>query len=349
MRHIYKVWEWVLGCLLALGLQGCGGHRATTAEAVLFGHGESEKYWLFNQILTDLDGGTQHYSLLVTQSPTAAGQATAFFVARYDSRDASYHYGMGIDPAGQWSKPDRWPWIARMATQRGDSVTADWRLYWNRKALWLDGYLNGGEGNAFTLRGHYPTKQALAPFQMYPVPLQDSVLQGRVMGPSVHVLTGMAGKLGVGAAPPRDGFLQAAVFDDMGTLLLARDAKAIYWLQMRQADGREDAYLLRLDAADRLTALSHFATDPLHPWYNAGMDESDRWATTDAWTSPHSHKTYRLGIQVSTPLYTHWIRPKKQVQEVQAGNKSFWMGAVDISTPATAAPFATGNMYIFTH
>jgi hypothetical protein len=52
-------------------------------------------------------------------------------------------------------------------------------------------------------------------------------------------------------------------------------------------------------------------------------------------------------LQYRACYLAYHIRAKAQAQEVQAGKRSFWMGAVEVAQDGDDIPMGSGNMYIF--
>lgn len=322
---------WLIGVVVLLA--ACTAHRATTTEQAILPEAGKEKFWLFHTVGKTLDSVIHHYALLLTQRPTASGKATSFFVAHWDDGNKAFEYGCINAPNAAWSKAARWPMNALL---RADSTEADWQFYFNRHALQLKGLFQAPASRAFSLRGQFARTDSL------------QVLAADTF-PQIEVLQHGHGTLVAGHAH-MDGDLMGAVFVDAGALLSDPMIKAVYWLQIMGLDATWNRSLLFFMDADGhlrwVKAAAQQGTGALRsqlPWQDNGQ-----FFPQMPWRSSHSGKTYALALAYRAPYEAFLIRPRAEDQEIRAGKKSFWMGAVEMVDDARSqTPLALGNMYIF--
>lgn len=339
----------ILSLLLTLSvtLATCANHRALPEEKAILPEAGVEKYWLFNQVVPEGDGYFHYDCMLLVQSPTAQGDATSFFASEWNSYDSSYYYGMQVDPKGNWSRPGRWPMIARLD---GDSTATHWRLFWDRKSLWFDGEYRSPKKYPLASHGALVPQKPWDAYRLLPVESDTArpTYGIQPLAPKVFVFPPFAGSWRNGDAGSFGAATQGGVFCDASTLIQAANAKAVYWVQLIDSVGNQTTHLLQLGNDGRMSVLAE-ALCSIEGKREVIQRNFGHFVCGGGWESPHSRKTYLLELEFNGANDPLLIRPKIQDQELQAGKKSFWMGAVEARRAAEEQPYASGNMYIFTH
>ncbi len=315
-----------------MALDSCASHRAFPEEKALLPAPGVEKYWLLNQITSLQNHQTQHDCMLLTQSPGADGTAMSLFVSRWDSRDSSYQYGMQTSTQATASKPGRWPMAIHVAA---DSLGAGWRWFWDRHSIWVEGSLTQATDQSYWMHGHFYLRK---PYTIIPLSTAPSILE---IASFEHTWKSTEGG--------RDLFAEAnlAVFVHANGLIQGAQAQAVYWVKLGLGKGDYLSLLLQMTPQGAFQILAQHYEGGYPDWENVDLQVTQGEATP--WKSLASKKSYCLDWTLSTGTRSLRIRPRLQNQEIQAGKKSFWMGAIEAIDVATGGSVGKGNMYIFTH
>ena len=136
------------------------------------------------------------------------------------------------------------------------------------------------------------------------------------------------------------------VFREAQSLMLSKDTRALYWLNIAESNGSVNHFLIKLNALDQFEPLAMWNYSKTDGWGNLlGLTECNVFAN-NFWRSPASGKSYSLFLTINTALGHILIHPRKLDQEIQAGPRSFWMGAVEVESERGFIN-SYGNMYIF--
>jgi hypothetical protein len=322
----------LLFLLLSGILGGCASHRAFPEEKALLPEQGVEKYWLLNQVSSFQNHQTQHDCILLTQSPSAEGTATSLFVSRWDSRDSSYHYGIQISTQAASSKPGRWPMAIHVAA---DSLGAGWRWFWDRHSIWVEGSLIQAYDQDYHMHGHfYPCK----PYTISTHTTTPSILEIASFNTTWESTAG-----------GRNLYAEAnlAVFVQASSLIQADQPQAVCWVKLGLGKGDYLSLLLKMTPQGAFQILAQRYEGDHLDWENVDLKVTP--SETPPWKSLASKKNYPLQWTLSTGSRSLRIQPRIQNQEIQAGKKSFWMGAIEAIDTATGEHIGNGNMYIFTH
>jgi hypothetical protein len=315
-----KAWIILVGLVLAT-MYACSS-RPYPEEKPFLREPPTEKYWLCNMVTDGPDSLEEHHCLLLTHSPSELGTFTSFFLSRWNAADSLYQFGTRLSNNAVWSKKGKWPLVASVP---GDSVTPDWRFYWGRKAIWLEGEVNG---MPLQLRGEHPYGKRFFTRQLHDNPdvfsIQSFTYDYR------------------GDNEP-DAKIDLLAFVDASNLVNSDYARAIYCITLHDFSG-DGVIILKMDPQGGLSLMGQD-----YSWRHGGGYHNPFATIPDAiWQSPHSHKSYSLGIQYAMEGEKYLVRPRIQDQEIRAGRNSFWMGAVEVVRVGNGSHFASGNMYIFT-
>lgn len=313
-------------------------NRAHPGESALLPATKKEKYWLLT--LETQEAHDHHaqveenvVSALIFYSPTPTGAYASFFLSQWTSADSVYRFGMYTRDNAACSGEKRWPIVVNFPS---DSSENKWRWYFGRKHIWLDGMFQSPRPQPISLRGMYsPSQPPLDTLQIATYPAATA------LPPLDYKYMSSQGK------QTRLGMARIIALENASILINSPGTKAVYWISFGTSrlpdnhlfmESKEDGTVDMLGSHYGHEEHGHFHTTPIQKV--ALSLDSD-------WESPHSHKTYGLGVDLQTEPSTLRLRPVIADQEIRAGRNSFWMGAIQ-ALGEDGQALGVGNMYIFT-
>lgn len=319
----------ITAVLFAIVLVACGGNRALPAEQVMLPNPDREELWLMDVQSKDATGRLQNDCAMITYVPQENDALTTAFIAHLDTRDSIYRYGIRVSNGAQWTGKDRWPMVAEISA---DSAGPAFRWSLGRKFMWLDGSLTVPDLQPLKLHGQMDGAHAFAMHQISRSP--DVILMHPM---AFHPDAAQA-------TQAEDAELNLVNFKNVSLLMdPAENYAAIFWMHIRPKGGEQDYFLLKMRTDGELVVLAHYneSTASSFPGnFRAAVHASSNWL------DPARRKNYPLGIDIAAGRDTLRIRPLIPNQAIQAGKRSFWMGAVRTADAQGHDEGVCGNMWV---
>jgi hypothetical protein len=313
---------------------GCSSSKPFPEEESLLPSHKDEVYWLANFVI-DGPGSTKNFArLLAVQTHSLRETFTYLHVSTNWANKSWYiQESQGTEIPALPSK-QVWPMVLTIPQ---DSMRPEWKLYWNRKEIWLNySTVIRSEPVSQGWRIHFPNQK----------PFKTSTLSSF---PEILLLDPIQVQFRMVHEPEAPAWMHLTCFRHAGKAITAAGVTTT-WVDLDLKSGEHLSFLAKI--SDSSVTLLH------NRFWTNGNSEGRMLRDLDVkipfegyWTSPYSKKTYPLKIQLHSAegQIDCEISTFRQEQEVLAGRQSFWMGGIEVTPTKLDYKIGAGNMYIFTH
>jgi len=322
--------------LIILALVGCSARRAAIPGQYLYPEKTTPKWWIINTMLEDEAGMDLHFCALINAESAEGKNYAACYVSLYAENGDRYYYGANISSAARIGYKTGQP--ISIIFPDDDAGKTGWRWQLDNVSMNLETRA-GKSGDAGV-----PLDLQLK-FNQAP-PLLVFALNGTVPVNSTGIRNAEARLSGlVKARSSAPVFIH--VFTGRETLLAHTKAGAVCWTDLELASGKQVSLMYTINDSgpariEHALLRNGLNERPVSIAPMIRLVQIERRGLI-------SGKNYPLGylLELQEEKRSFLVKPKNLQQEVLAGKRSFWMGAVECVDPKTGMETGKGNMYIF--
>lgn len=310
--------------------------RMTPGEKLLFPDPAESKWWIVNVITNDTMGNRIHLCGLLSTETENVKNYIVFFSSLWMQADSSFYSSIQATDNPDISSNARFPLTIGTSETSAGSEKSNWVL--KRKTMHWQA----------SMKSNNPAS-APAPFSMDLSFMEQKPFSFSKMSssPAIWAIQPIVVEVNQGNLKrsniPGHLFIRTIT----GKEILLNDAKNndVSWIDLIMNDGKKLSLLLKIAANGEIKIASASFWDELN---NIFYDPSLQVKQTGNSVFPRG-KNYPLFLSVTSreKNYSFLVAPALKEQQLVAGKRSLWMGAIEAVDTVTGRKLGAGNMYIF--
>lgn len=308
---------------MLLLITSCSSKKKIMAnEAVLFPNKSENKIWLINTLSKNSNQNNIHYCSLILYNQVFDKKYITRFSSSFSLLDTVYTYKSSVAETPFLNLKPSFP--LKIRVPHTDSTISDWRFVLMRNKIKYD-----------AVKITYNTQ---IPYSFFKTINDNDVCSTPFITCKTNTNKGVNDS----------SLLSINVFNKPNSVFTKKNNSYLCWINLFFYNKKQLNVLLQISETKDVTLKGYVLYDSL------GLKIINQNLTlslnqTPYWKSNLSGKIYPLSFKLKgvDDSIEYDINPIIKNQEIISKKNSFWMGAINLSTPKNNKTIGTGNMYIF--